>query len=833
MAKSKSFLGDINIHSFKLGTKDIKLYLGDNLIYPTSTSLAYAVVTCESATYNAQTQIAEEITVVLSGNTLTKDVDYNVTQNSGGINAGSYKVEVTGINNYEGTVSSTFTIDKVTPTVTAPTPLTSLVYNGNAQALINSGSTNWGALQYSLDNSTYSASIPSGTNATAYTVYYRVVGDSNINDVAAQSVSVSISKVTPTVVAPTPKVLTYNGSSQELANAGSTDFGTLKYKVGSDSWSTSVPTRTRSGSYELYYKVDGDSNVYDVPSASTTCSINEKQVTATVTLSQTTYTYNGSACEPTPTVKDGTTVIDPIEYTVTYSNNVNAGTATVIISDNVGGNYEVIGSATFTINKANQSAPTATGDKVYEGSAATATASGGGGQGSLEWSNGSTRTAIGSQTTKARWSGNGNYNASSWSNEVTLEVIEKVVVVAKFNVTSTSSPTPISFKDNYYDGTSGFSEIEIDGVVQPSVVSAYTFSTTGEHTVKYTLKYPTSIGNFAFYHCSSLTSIVIPDSVTSIGNFVFQSCTGLTSVTIGNSVTSIGVYAFQGCSGLTSVTIPNSVTSISDYTFTSCSSLTSVTIPNSVRSIGAYAFDGCSSLTSIVIPSGVTSIGVHAFYDCSSLTSINIPSGVTSINASTFHNCRSLTSIDIPSGVTSIYQYAFNNCTSLTSINIPSGVTRIDGGTFYNCTSLTSITIPDSVTSIGDTAFYNCTSLTSVTIPNSVTNIVRYAFSHCSSLTSIDIPDSVTSVGEGAFANCSSIASCTIGTGVTSIGFYAFQYCTNLTSIICNATTAPTIKSYTFQNIKTGGTLTVPRGSTGYDVWMVYLGDYNWTKVEQ
>ncbi len=127
------------------------------------------------------------------------------------------------------------------------------------------------------------------------------------------------------------------------------------------------------------------------------------------------------------------------------------------------------------------------------------------------------------------------------------------IVVAKFNVTDTSNPTPISFKADWTDGTSGFSAIEIDGVEQPSVVSAYTFNTTGEHTIKYTLKDPTIIGAYAFGGCSGITSIDIPDSVTSIGNGVFQRCSGITSIDIPNSVTSIGNYAFNQCSGLTSI----------------------------------------------------------------------------------------------------------------------------------------------------------------------------------------------------------------------------------------------------------------------------------------
>ena len=155
----------------------------------------------------------------------------------------------------------------------------------------------------------------------------------------------------------------------------------------------------------------------------------------------------------------------------------------------------------------------------------------------------------------------------------------------------------------------------------------------------------TSIGDKAFYWCSGLASITIPNSVTSIGNDAFMLCSGLTSLTIPNSVTSIGSSAFSGCSGLTSVTIPNSVTSIGSMAFYGCSGLTSVTIPNSVTSIGSSAFSGCSGLTSVTIPNSMTSIGYRAFKNCNGLTSVTIPSSVKSIGGEAFANCDELTDV--------------------------------------------------------------------------------------------------------------------------------------------------------------------------------------------
>ena len=202
-------------------------------------------------------------------------------------------------------------------------------------------------------------------------------------------------------------------------------------------------------------------------------------------------------------------------------------------------------------------------------------------------------------------------------------------VVAKFNVTDTSNPIPIGY-DTY---TSGFSAIEIDGAAQPSVVSAYTFSTTGEHTVKYTLTDSTSIGMAAFYACYGITSITIPNSVTSIGRQAFAACSGLTSIVIPDSVTSIDRQAFNACYGITSITIPNGVTNIGNGTFNTCTGLTSVTIGTGVTSIGAYAFEECSSLTSITCNATTApTIQMETFMEVNSGGTLYVPQGSTGYN---------------------------------------------------------------------------------------------------------------------------------------------------------------------------------------------------------
>ena len=385
----------------------------------------------------------------------------------------------------------------------------------------------------------------------------------------------------------------------------------------------------------------------------------------------------------------------------------------------------------------------------------------------------------------------------------------------------------------------------------------------------------TSIGEHAFYDCSSLTSVTIGNSVTSIGIGAFAGCSSLTSVTIGNSVTSIGWGAFSGCSKLTSVNIPNSVTSIGLEAFYGCSSLTSVhttdlaawcnidfegysanplssahnlylngelvkdlVIPNSVTSIGERTFQGCSSLTSVTIPNSVTIIRDMAFSYCSSLTSITIPNSVTSIGDMAFSYCSSLTSITIPNSVTSIRSSAFEGCSNITSVtwnakncnscNFGSQVASFEFGNevevipsslCQGMTKLTAITIPNSVTSIGNRAFDNCSSLTSVTINSDA--IVNKAYTSSDNLSNIFgsqvteyiIGDNVKGIGNNAFRGCSSLTSITIPNSVTSIGEYAFSGCSSLTSVtIPNSVTS--IESSVFYDCSSLTSVTIPNSVT-------------------
>ncbi|MDB4414348.1 leucine-rich repeat domain-containing protein, partial [bacterium] len=336
----------------------------------------------------------------------------------------------------------------------------------------------------------------------------------------------------------------------------------------------------------------------------------------------------------------------------------------------------------------------------------------------------------------------------------------------------------------------------------------------------------TSIGDYAFRDCTSLTSITIPDGVTSIGAYTFFGCTSLTSITFQGVAPSVGFKAFvrvpNGAVALVTIEALSSFGESGD----NWNDLTVERILTWTTTAGEVTITDCNEATTgeLVIPdtiegNPVTSIGEKAFLSCTSLTSITIPDGVASIGDYAFWDCTSLTNITLPDGVTSIGVQAFRDCTSLTSITIPDSVTSIGGNAFLACNNLTSITIPDSVASIGNGAFAACTSLTSITIGNGVTSIGRSAFNGCTSLTTIEvgaanvnytdvngvlfnkektllhtypadktgdnyvIPDGVTTIGNDAFRGCTNLRSIAIPNSVTSIGSGAFDFCTSLTSI--------------------------------------------------
>ncbi len=338
------------------------------------------------------------------------------------------------------------------------------------------------------------------------------------------------------------------------------------------------------------------------------------------------------------------------------------------------------------------------------------------------------------------------------------------------------------------NGDGELSEEEATAVTSLGEVFKWNTKITSFNELQY-FKGLTSISDYTFANCNSLTSIIIPENVTSISkqaficsalstikvdanntvydsrnncNAVIEKSTntlilGCKTTTIPESVTIIGPYAYAYCTGLSSITIPETITSIGEYAFCRCDFLTSAIIGNHVESLGDYAFSGCQELANLTLGNGLQSIGEYTFQYCKSLKKLSIPENVNGIGKMAFYYCDGLQSITLPQKISTISENTFSYCSSLTSITIPEGVTHIGERAFESCYGLTSVSLPKSITEIGAYAFLGCTKLQELLIPDNVISIGNYAFSGCTGITAVNIPQGVTSIGEGAFYGCSSL----------------------------------------------------------------------------
>ena len=346
----------------------------------------------------------------------------------------------------------------------------------------------------------------------------------------------------------------------------------------------------------------------------------------------------------------------------------------------------------------------------------------------------------------------------------------------------------------------------------------------------------TNIGDYAFYGCERITSMIIPKGITSVGGNAFSGCSGITSlsfycpnvgswfagnssvkeVIIGEGVTSIGNYAFNMCNGIENISISNSVTSIGDFAFKGCTGLTSITIPNSVTSIGGSAFYDCSGLTSVSIGNSVTSIKNYAFYN-TYLKSVTIGSGVLSIEDKTFSydNTKGANPIKViwltntpPTGYSNVKASAhyvandlYTGLSNKTVYPFLSSMFEVGGIKYVpvspsertcdaiDCTydeTNENINIGESVSFKGVNmkvsqvhpfAFYENDKIKDVKLSFNG-NIGDYAFSGCIGIKTADVSNNG-DIGNYAFYDCTGITSATIS-NQGSIGNSAFYNCTKM-----------------------------------------------------
>ena len=299
------------------------------------------------------------------------------------------------------------------------------------------------------------------------------------------------------------------------------------------------------------------------------------------------------------------------------------------------------------------------------------------------------------------------------------------------------------------------------------------------------------------------------------------------NLTLPDTVTTLEYRAFYECNNLETLDLGGGLTTVKDYAAYYCRSLTSVTIPNTLLEIPYQMFAGCSDLKSVNLPSTLETIGYRAFYN-SGLESISIPSSVTSISGGAFESCMSLGTITVDASNTSFKAednilfskdgtvlYQFAQTKTDTSYSIPEGVTTLKQGAFEG-TNLSSITLPSTLTTMSETGiFAGLENMTSIVIPEGVTELGGWSFTNCDSLQSITLPSTLQKFGQSCFTYCDSLESITLPASVNYITNYTFYSCDNMTSITIEATSPPTINSFTdvFPDHVAGFKIYVPAAS--------------------
>lgn len=278
------------------------------------------------------------------------------------------------------------------------------------------------------------------------------------------------------------------------------------------------------------------------------------------------------------------------------------------------------------------------------------------------------------------------------------------------------------------------------------------------------------IAQYAFWQ-SAITDLTIPASVKTIGSNAFQKCESLKSVSILAAssdaearLTEIPDFAFFGCTALQTIEIPEGIAKIGKSAFYECSYLTYVKFPDSLKTIGEFAFykssmvqlgfgetsqletiarkafQGCAVLGyeeygAIKLPDSLKTIGDYAFYNCASLAEIVFGSGLETIGNYAFSGCAALKTLTLPENVKSVGNYAFRSCTAITELNLNHGLKTISKGAFYKCSGLSNIVLPATVETLGDMAFAYCSKVTGFVIPANVTSVGRLALYGCRNLT--------------------------------------------------------------------------------------------------
>lgn len=360
----------------------------------------------------------------------------------------------------------------------------------------------------------------------------------------------------------------------------------------------------------------------------------------------------------------------------------------------------------------------------------------------------------------------------------------------------------------------------------------------------YYLYYPTldnKIGNYMFYKCKKLVSIILPDDVFSLGSFIFSDCINLESVVISGSIKGFGNQVFNNCLNLNKIIVeddneylssingvlfdknintlkfyppaitdtlynipatvktveaeaflgnkylkclfmPNSITSIGESSFKTCKSLKSVKFSEKLTTIPNNAFIRCIQLRELYLPSSLASIGMSAFSNCDSLRKIYFPHNLKIIEDGAFSSCWSLEIVSLPGSLEKLGRHVFGACYNLKKVVFSSQLESTGSSTFSNCLKLEEVVLSEGISVIGESSFYNCPNLFLINFPESITEIGFNAFKKCTSFIEIELPKNLSKIDIRAFSECTSLEKVHISRNLRYLGYSVFENCLNLMS---------------------------------------------------
>ncbi len=380
----------------------------------------------------------------------------------------------------------------------------------------------------------------------------------------------------------------------------------------------------------------------------------------------------------------------------------------------------------------------------------------------------------------------------------------------------------------------------------------------------------TSIGYQAFYGCTELTELNIPNEVNDINSTSFDGCTGITKLSYyANksyylSLPNVSELIIKGSGNLSNisfdksyiskVSISDGISYISDSVFDECFNLSNIFVDD--NNLNYSSVDGIlynkektkllkypanNSQTTITIDASINDIATDAFKDCNNLVNINVDTNnasYTSVDGILYNkdktvlircpSANNLSTISVSDTVVSIYNFGFRNCSNLETVTLPNTITSIGERVFEYCTNLSSINIPDGITEIPSFAFNGCSSLPNISFPSNISYIRSYAFGECDSITELELPSNI-NYDTNAFYSCKGVKKLTIdvtksklgtfpnveelhltGTGsMYSYGLWDRPWGENVKSVIID-NTLTSISNSAFWNINSINSITIP-----------------------